>query len=63
MEYAMELHVTIKSVYGTDTVYPNCTRSKLLSQLAGQKTLTPRAVEIAKLLGYTFHVEQDTKTI
>ena len=59
----MELHVTIKSVYGNEAVYPNCTKSKLLSQLAGQKTLTPQTIKIAKLLGYTFHVEQSSKTI
>ena len=59
----MELHVTIKSVYGTEAVYPTCTKSKLISQIAGQKTLTPQTIKIAKLLGYTFHVEQDSKTI
>ena len=59
----MELHVMIKSVYGNETVYPNCTKSKLLSQLAGQKTMTPRMIKLAKLLGYTFHVEHDSKTI
>ena len=59
----MELHVTIKSVYGTESVYPTCTKSKLITQIAGTKTMTPHTIKIAKLLGYTFHVEQDSKTI
>ena len=59
----MELHVTIKSVYGNEAVYPTCTKSKLLSQIAGTKTMTPHTIKLAKLLGYTFHVEQDSKTI
>ena len=63
MESEMELHVMIKSVYGTEAVYPSCTKSKLLSQIAGQKTLTPHTIKLAKILGYKFHVEQSSKTI
>ena len=34
------IHVTIRSVYGRDNVYPACEMSRLLCDLAGSKTLT-----------------------
>ena len=49
-----ELAVSVKNVYGKDTVYPECDTSKLLAQLSGHRTLTGDAVSILKNLGYTF---------
>ena len=51
---AKELAVSVKNVYGKDTVYPECDTSKLLAQLSGHRTLTGDAISILKNLGYTF---------
>jgi len=52
----MKLQVTIKNVYGNETIYPACEQSKLLAKLAGHKTLTRYDIELIKALGYTVEV-------
>lgn len=51
------LLVRIKNVYGTDTIYPANGQAALIAELAGTRTLTTQAIEIAKELGFTFEVE------
>lgn len=55
--------VSIKSVYGVQTIYPVCERGQLFAQLAGTKTLTPRALELIEQLGFDVHVEAPTLKI
>jgi hypothetical protein len=57
------IEVTIKSIYGRDTIYPVCPRSKLFASLKGQKTLTPYDISIIKQLGYTVLVVHPETTL
>ena len=52
--------VRIDSNYGNRVVYPACQTSKLIAQLAGTRTLTDRALAVAKQLGYSINVQQST---
>lgn len=54
----MHITVEIKSVYGNDIVYPACTKSLLLAQLTGNKTLTQSALNTIEKLGYTINKER-----
>ena len=47
------IYVEIKNKYGNELVYPACHQAKLLSILAGQKTLSQGAITTIKQLGYT----------
>lgn len=59
----MIAQVTIKQVYGVNTVYPANDKAQLIARLAGTKTLTTEAIETARALGFTFEVLQPTLTI
>ena len=52
----MELLVSIETNYGTRRVYPKCSTSRTLAEVAGKTTLTDRDVNLLKQLGYTFRV-------
>lgn len=52
----MELLVSIETNYGTRRVYPKCSTSRTLAEIAGTTTLTDRDVQLIKRLGYTFRV-------
>jgi len=52
----MELLVSIETSYGTRRVYPKCSTSRTLAEIAGTTTLTERDVNLIKQLGYTFRV-------
>jgi len=54
----MELIVHIKSVYGTDKVYPINETSKIFAKIANTTTLTPDTLILAKKLGYKVIVRQ-----
>jgi hypothetical protein len=47
-----EIKVSIRSNYGSDTVYPVCDQAQLLTQLTGRKTMTARDLETIRQLGY-----------
>jgi hypothetical protein len=49
----MDILITVKNVYGNDMVYPACDTARKFADLLNTKTLTPRALEIIKSLGYT----------
>lgn len=53
----MQITVAIKSVYGTELIYPVCSNAKLLASLSGRKTLTRDALGIIKQLGYAVEVQ------
>jgi hypothetical protein len=47
-----EIKVTIKDVYGKQTLYPACDQSRLFAKLAGTKTITTDMVRILCDAGY-----------
>lgn len=47
-----QIQIRIKNVYGTETIYPACETSELLAELAGTKTITRKALDTIKQLGY-----------
>jgi len=57
------ISVKIKQVYGKETVYPACKQSEIFAQLARQKTLTKREINLIKDLGYEIIVIQDFVSI
>jgi hypothetical protein len=59
----MNITVEIKQVYGNRSVYPACTKSKLLADIAGTKTFTSRALDSIKALGYSITVKQIEATL
>jgi hypothetical protein len=59
----MNITVEIKSVYGNRSIYPACTKSKLLADIAGTKTFTNRALDSIKALGYQIIVKQQEVTL
>lgn len=52
----MKIQVTIKNVYGNETIYPVCDTAKLLAKLANHKTLTHYDLTLIKQLGYEIDV-------
>lgn len=54
----MKITVEIKSVYGTQTIYPVCNKAKLFASMVGQKTLTMANIGWIKQLGYEVEVIQ-----
>lgn len=46
------LFVRIRDNYGKPAVYPDCEQSKLLAELAGTATLTPRALALIRAIGF-----------
>lgn len=54
------LYITIKQVYGKDTVYPACCDSKVFANMLGRKTLTEADMRHIKTLGYEFQVKPQT---
>jgi hypothetical protein len=59
----MEITVEIKNIYGNRSIYPACSKSKLLADIAGTKTFTNRALEAIKCLGYEINVKQVEVTL
>jgi len=55
----MIIHVKIKNIYGTETIYPACEKSKLFVNLLKQTTLTRRDIQIIKALGYEIEIVSD----
>lgn len=59
----MKIEVRIQNVYGRDVIYPVCESAKKFATLAGQKTLTPREIQLIKDLGYRVEVVTDVKEL
>jgi len=47
------IKVKIKNQYGVERIYP-ITHTEAITQLTGDKTLSPRHIEALKILGFTF---------
>ena len=60
MEYTNEIRVVVKNVYGTDKVYPFCTKARNFAEIAGTKTLTRDTLRLVQLLGYQVRVQPTT---
>lgn len=56
----MKIIVSIKTVYGNDTIYPICEKAKTFASMVGQKTLTLRDIEHIKRLGFEIEVQPMT---
>lgn len=54
------LYITIKQVYGKDTIYPNCDDSRVFAEMLGRKTLTETDMRHIRTLGYVFEVTAQT---
>ncbi len=52
----MKIQVTIRNVYGNETIYPACPNSQLFAKLLKQTTLTRSDLSIIKQLGYEVEV-------
>jgi len=52
------LVVTVKNVYGKETIYPANSVAQIFADLARQYTLTRETLKHAKSLGYTVEVKQ-----
>ena len=48
----MKLIVQIKNIYGVNSIYPVCEKSKSFSRIAGLKTLQQSTIDEIKKLGY-----------
>lgn len=59
----MTIQVKIKQVYGKDTIYPVCEKAKLFADMANQKTLTDKEVNLIKQLGYSIAVVQEAVSL
>jgi hypothetical protein len=55
----MKIQVTIKNVYGNETIYPACDKAKLFASMLGQKTLTRADISRIKQLGFEIEVITD----
>ena len=53
----MELIVEIKSVYGTNKVYPINEAARIMAKIANTTTLTEATLVLAKQLGYKITVQ------
>jgi hypothetical protein len=59
----MSIKVTIKSVYGNETIYPACEKAKAFAALCGTLTLTRYAITKIKTLGYAVEVVQEVRAL
>lgn len=46
------IEVEIRTVYGTEKIYPLCDRSRIFCKLLGQSTLTFENIKFIKELGF-----------
>lgn len=54
----MTITVEIKSVYGTELVYPVCEKALMFAKIAGTKTLARNTLAMIKHLGYNVNIKQ-----
>lgn len=54
----MSIQVSIKNVYGNETIYPMCEKSKAFARMLGQKTLTFSDIQHIKEIGFEVQIVQ-----
>lgn len=52
----MKIQVSIRNVYGVETVYPVCRHAQFLAAMAGTKTLTVDKLRLIQAEGYEVQV-------
>ena len=52
----MHITVSVRSVYGSDLVYPADVQAALFAALVGAKTFNARQLATIRALGYAVHV-------
>ena len=52
-----KISVSVKTVYGNETIYPECPRAKMFANIAGTKTLTRDTIRKVRALGYRVTVK------
>lgn len=57
METTNTITVSIKSVYGNQTIYPICDKARIFATMLGQKTLTAHDIANIKRLGFSVKVQ------
>jgi hypothetical protein len=60
MDSINKVVVEIKSVYGNETIYPMNEQGKTFAKISGTKTLSRRAIENIKALGFIIEVKAPT---
>lgn len=58
----MHITVSIKSIYGNQSIYPACEKAEAFASIAGTRTLTPQVIKQIKALGYEVRVEPQHPT-
>ena len=58
-----QITVQLADQYGVQVVRPVCEDAKRFAAIAGTKTLTDRAIEQIKALGYTIHELPPQRTL
>jgi len=53
----MKITVSLRSVYGNETIYPACPTSAFFCRLAGTKTITAEMMRLIRAQGYEIEVE------
>lgn len=51
------IKVSIRNVYGNETIYPACPNAVTFAAIAGTKTLTSDTLGLIERLGYSIEVE------
>lgn len=54
------IKVRVKTNYGQQMIYPQCTGAKVFAKMLDQKTLTPLNIKHIKELGYEVIIEAPT---
>ncbi len=52
----MSIQVTIRNVYGNQTIYPSCEKAKVFAKMLGQTTLTGDDIQYIKAIGFEIEV-------
>lgn len=59
----MAIQVSIKSVYGKETIYPVCEKAKIFASLVEQSTLTRTDISRIKALGFVVEVVPNSPAV
>lgn len=52
----VKIQVTIKTVYGNETIYPACKKAEAFAKMLGQRTLTRTNIASIKEIGFEVEV-------
>lgn len=55
-----QITISVRNVYGNETIYPACPQSVFFCGLARTKTITPEMLRMIRANGYEIKVEAPT---